>query len=427
MRIIIALLLLALPVLAQPPVTLRYRDVVPLALERNLTLQSVAKDVDQAQDRLHAAEGALLPRIGLFTTYQTQDANLAGATTVGGFQNFATQQLVNSFSVQIPVYTGGLLEAGVARTEALTEASRQTLSRTRQRLAFAAKQGLLQALVARENHEVAQANLLETRENLRYAQQRYKGGVATRFDVMQAEVAVASAEQQEVITLKTWEGAQAALATVLNLPVTTRFELPDSLQAVTEPLPGTDLKALTVLALDQRPELAELRAQLEAARAAEDAAAAGLKPNLALALNYNLAGNPAITGQQGGWQILAQLQIPLFDGGVTPARVEEQEHRQQQIGIDSERQALQITLEVKQSLLDLESATSRLAAARAGVASGQEAVRLARVRFEAGVGTSLELITAQANLATAEYSLAQALYAQTVALGGVNLAVGASP
>lgn len=429
-RTLILLLLATLPALGQQPLTLRYDEVVKTALDRNLTLKSVAKDVEQAQSRLDAAEGQLLPKIGLFTTYQGQDQNLVGATLGGlgggtGISTLGTSQLVNSFSVQVPVYTGGRLEADIDRNAALTEASRQTLERTRQRLAFTSKQGLLQALLARENHEVAQANLLATQENLRYAQSRFKGGVATRFDVMQSEVAVAGAQQQEVITEKSWENSQATLATVLNLPVTTVFELPDSLQAVKEPVPSTELKPLTVLALDQRPELAELRAQMAAAEAAQEAAASGLRPQLALALNYNLAGNPALNGQQGGWQILAQLQIPFFDGGVTPARVEEQEHRKEQITIDQERQALQIALEVKQSLLDLESASSRLGAARAAVESGTEAVRLARVRFEAGVGTSLELITAQANLATSEYSLAQALYAQTVALGQVNLAVGA--
>jgi outer membrane protein len=419
--LILSLWLAALPAPAEEPQPLRYAQVVPLALQRNLALQSQAENVDMARSRVDQAEAQRNPTLGISSNYVIQDSKL--------LQNFLPQNngqlMLNTVSLQIPIYTGGRLESAMHEKRALLEVEQSKLERVRQELAFRSKQTYLQALLARENEEVARQTLSEAQETQRQASTRKKAGLSTRFDVLQSQVAVSNAQQQVVQSHTLSQSTQANLASLLHFPVDTRFDMADSLMAPAvelEPLVGNDLKSLTVLALDRRPELSSLRSSLRANEEATNGARAGMKPQFNLALNYAALGQP--TDLSSGWQVLAQVSIPLFDGGLSGARVDELEHRKRQLELDQEHEVDQIALQVKQSLLNLEDAEAHLETARRQVDESAEAVRLGRLRFKAGVGTSLELVTAQANYSAAQYALADARYRQMAARAQLNLALG---
>lgn len=402
---------------AQP---LRYSQIVPLALERNVKLKSQGKNVDEARSRVDIAYAERNPTFGISSDYINQQRTLIRQLIPGN----DGQLMLNSIGVSIPVYTGGRLESAMHERKALLEVEGHNLERNRQQLAFRSKEVFLQALLAREDEEVAKETLAEARETERQTLAGKKAGTRTKFDVMQAKVAVSSAEQQVVQSHTALQSAQANLANLLHYPVTTTFEMPDSLMAPVvelEPLAGTDLKSLTVLAIDRRPELASLRAQLKANDEATNGARSGMRPQFSLALNYALIGMPSDLA--GGWQVIAQLSIPIWDGGVTAAKVGELDNRKDQLKLDEEAQVDQIALEVKQSLLNLEDAEARLLTAERQVEEAREAVRLARIRFKAGVGTSLELVTAQASFASAQYAFAEARYRQMDARAQLNLAL----
>lgn len=79
---------------------------------------------------------------------------------------------------------------------------------------------------------------------------------------------------------------------------------------------------------------------------------------------------------------------------------------------------------MRQAWLALDQAAGALLAAAKAVEQGREAARLAGVRYQAGVGTQLELLSAQASLAQAELGLAYARFNQNLARIRVILAAG---
>ena len=406
---------------AQEPCKLRYSEVAPLAVRRNLDLQIQAQNVDMAKARIDEAEGQASPKFGLSSTYVLQDSNITHAL----FPNGGGQIMLNSLGVQIPVYSGGGLEAGIDKQKALHQASQQDQKRNQQLLEYQAKQQFLDTLLARENGEVAAQTLQEATDTLTHAQNRKTAGTGTRFDVLQAQVAVSSAQQQVTDSQTAWETRQANLAHLLHLSVDQRFEIPQSLLAPSfegEQVASQDLKSLTLLALDQRPELASLRAQLQANEAATEVAASTMRPQFSLNINYAALGSPS--DLHGGWQIIGQFSIPLFDGGVSDARQDELGHRKQQLQLQEQQQISQIALEVRTAHLELQNADAQYNTALAQVQQAREAVRLARIRFNCGAGTSLELVTAQANQAAAQYSEAAARRRQIGARAALNLALG---
>jgi outer membrane protein TolC len=86
-----------------------------------------------------------------------------------------------------------------------------------------------------------------------------------------------------------------------------------------------------------------------------------------------------------------------------------------------------IELDVRQAWLALEQANGELAAAGKGGDQAREATRIAGVRYQAGVGTLLEVTSAQASLAQAEFSVASARFNHHLARVQVILAVGGAP
>ena len=88
-----------------------------------------------------------------------------------------------------------------------------------------------------------------------------------------------------------------------------------------------------------------------------------------------------------------------------------------------QRQAVE--LEVRQAFLNVQSAAEELAGADAVITQAAEALRIANVRFQSGVGTNLEVLNAQTAASEAEAGKVQALFNYNLARATLERAVGA--
>jgi outer membrane protein TolC len=153
-----------------------------------------------------------------------------------------------------------------------------------------------------------------------------------------------------------------------------------------------------------------------------------LLPNIVLTgqadFNFNTSPfNPRRETYTG----VAVLSVPIWDGGVARAR-EAQARDDLEIAQLRLKQAQEgIALEVRQAYLNLQDAQKRLEVARKGLEQATEALRLARVRFEAGVSPQLEIsdaelafTQAQTNLVNAQFDYLDAYAALLRAIGTID-------
>jgi outer membrane protein TolC len=273
------------------------------------------------------------------------------------------------------------------------------------------------APVAAAQRAADQAN-----ESLRVARARFSTGAAPQFDVLQAEVAVANAEQALVRAQTSTASALANLNAALNLPLDSALDLADTLEP--RPVDGT-LAAAIAQALRARPDLAAVQSQIAAAQAGVDVAASGGRPTVSLAGGYDV-GNASgqANSVSGRWFVSLSVTLSVSDGGVTHARIREAQARLEQMKAREAQIKQQVELDVRQAWLALQQAAAELVASAKAVEQGREAARLAAVRYEAGVGTSLEVLSAQATLAQGELSLAPARFNQNAARNQLILATG---
>ncbi len=412
---------------------LAFAEVATATLQNNLQLRVAMLDVAVAEAQLAQARGAKNPQVSVSGSY-TRSQERPGQTLT--FPNpFGPtppeitvtltppdpNMLAVRLGVEFPLYTGGRLEAQIALAEANLHGARAVFARTAQLVVFSAEQTYLQILLAQENVTAARRTLAQAEESLRVARARVQAGAAPEFDMLQAEVAVAGARQGLVRAQTAVQNAQAELNALLNLPLATSLDPTDTLEP--RPVPGT-LEAAIARATRERPELAELRARMDAARAAIDLAASGARPNVVLGAYYDVGGSPS--NLSGAWSVTLAVTLSLSDGGITRERIREAELRLEQLKVLEAQTKQRIELEVRQAWLALDQAAAEVTAATSGVEQGREAARIAGVRYQAGVGTSLELLSAQAALAQAELALASARFNQNVGRVRLILAAGGS-
>lgn len=414
------------PVLGQAhPRRLSFADAAVAAAQNNLRLRAAAFEVTVAQAQLAQARGAKTPQVGLTGSYMRSQEQAGQTISVLGtpvtLPPPPPEVVAIGISAQYPLYTGGALEAQIALAAANLRGAQAVLERKKQQVIFSAQQAYLGTLLTQESLTASGRALEQSDENLKVAQARARVGAAPAFDVLQAEVAVAGRQQEVVRAQTAVRNSLADLNAMLNQPLDTPLELTDSLEP--RPVAGI-LDALIAQAQRDRPEIAELRARMDAARAGIALAGSGARPNVLLSAGYDVSGSPST--MSGAWSVTLTATLLLSDGGATRERVREVELRLEQLSVLDAETRQRIELDVRQAWLALGQAAAELEAASTGVQQGREAARIAVLRYQAGVGTSLEVLSAQSALAQAELALASARFNQNLAGARLMLAVGGS-
>jgi len=307
-----------------------------------------------------------------------------------------------------------------ASTEAarrLAEVAQEDVELQRQLITLTVKESFININFARRLIRVQEQALERADLNLRSARGFFEVGTRPKSDVARAEVDVANARVALIQARNAERLARVALNTAMGIPFDAPTEVQDNLiyQAMT-----LDRAQLQSQALAQRPEYKQVRLRVSEADARMRRAFRDFFPDV------------SATGFYGGtradlneiWEIGLTLSWSIFDGGNKIARLRETKANVEGAQARVKATELDISREVEQAQLNVTEAQERIGAAQTAVASAQENFRLAQGRFDAGVGTILELTDAQLFLTQAQNTEAQALADYRIFLARLERAVG---
>ncbi len=394
-------------------------EAIAIALENQPNIQARLSDYAAAAYRVDQALSPLLPQVSAgVTAARTQSFSTAtrpGASTAS-IRNFDDATLAR-VSVSQLLFDFGKTFASTEVARKLADVASEDVELQRQLITLAVKESYTNINFAQRLIRVQQQALERADLNLRSARGFFEVGTRPKSDVTRAQVDVANARVDLIRARNAERNARVALNTAMGIAANTPTQIQDNL--VYEPV-TLDPAQLLGEAYRQRPESRQARLQVEAADARARRAFRDFFPDITASGFYG--GARAELNEV--WEIGLGLSWSLFDGGNRMARY--RETRALLDGAQARVRAteLDISREVEQAQINVSEANERIEAAKTAVESALENFRLAQGRFDAGVGTILELTDAQLALTQTQNAETQALADYRIALARLQRAVG---
>jgi outer membrane protein TolC len=381
------------------PQTLDLRGALRLMEERNVAVVAAEERVRQAEEGIVQSRSVLGPQAtaSISETRQTRNLAAQGITlprqdpVVGPFNTFdarlrLTQTLFDESA-------RGRLEsarAGRALSEAEARKAREDA------LALAAAL-YVRARRAAESAAVWDVLVRRDEDRLRLARARTRLGTGAAVDASEADAALAASRQGAENARVEAEDARLDLAAALGLPAD-RPLIFAAEDALTEPAvpEGEALEA----AVREHPDVLAARRAYEARTADRRAARADYYPRASLAADYGASG-VSPSEASATYSYGAQASLPLWEGGQRRARARETESQAAESRARLEDAERRTKFAIASAGESLSRARIALAARRSARSAADERRRLARERSSAGVGSSSDVLEAEAHAARA--------------------------
>ena len=389
-------------------------DALRLALQNNGVARAALAESELAQARLSAARASLYPSFDV-------SSSTTRTRFEGGGTNLDSTQRQNGLGLEWLLLDNGQRELRIRQSSRAAEATRQNTRDTVRRVLLQTARAYYEVLRRQELLRVADTAVRRAEVLLEVARAQAAVGTAPQKDVLQAEADLANARVQQIQARNALRLAETDLKRLIGWDA--RQSLPplvppDSLPALE---PELSLDALWQRARLHRPDLRNAELSVQVSRLGVEAA----RLNSLLRLQISVRGFREVepnTRTQGSLSIV--VSYPLFDGGLTRANLREAEASWEIAQfrlIQAERDAY---AELESALLSLRESVERLEASRVAVAAAQRNFDAAQESLREGVGTIVEVLTAQLALTTAETNLVQATYDAAVAALQLRVAIG---
>lgn len=428
-------------------------EAVQLAVRQNPSLEEATAAIRRAEAVVAEVRSFLLPRFDGNASLTVQGpipvfTLTTPPTTPGGPSRTETipfgKTFTRNFSLQGSYNPDPFGRIGNQREAARRQVNvaRGSYFTAQNELVYAVQNVYLATLRAQELVGVQQEALAAAQEQLRVTEAQLRAGTAPEFDVLRARVQVENTRQNLVTASANVRRTNTSLGRLLSIDPTTSVELtPISLPAGAEgvaastareilspantpeadkPLPDT-LETTLSQAFNQRPEVY----RAEWARRVAEAQVKYEKKGLLPQFNLTAGGfyNPDVTGFAAvdkSWSVIANVAIPIWDGGLTRARTRQARADVQAAAARLRSARDEVAEDVKTALVDVEESAERRRTARANVDQAREALRIAQVRYSAGLAPNVEVTDAQAAQTQARANQVNADYDYIAALASLN-------
>lgn len=318
------------------------------------------------------------------------------------------------------IFDGGRTSNSVRQAETLVLGARMQLEATVQDTLFNAAQIYMNVLRDTAILNLQRNNVEVLDEQLRQTRDRFEVGEVTRTDVAQAEARQAAARSQISLAEANLRANVGRYRQIIGVQ-------PRQLGPGRAPerlIPGT-LDAAVEIALSENPAIAAARYNLDAAELQVKVFEAEMYPQVGVRASVNHRFDSSIRGDQStSASVVAQLTVPLYQGGEVSARVRQAKESATQARFVVEQRRDEVRAAIIIAWGSLEAARAQILAAEAQVQAAETA--LTGVREEARVGqrTTLDVLNAQQELLNARVNLITAQRDRIVAAYSVVQAMG---
>lgn len=408
-------------------------QAIKLSLKNNKDVEDARTQVERAEAGLRGARAALFPTLDFNSGLNySNDAFLDSITeqnidervedqlevTPGASEDDVRESIEEQFTnsnsdsftfttgvtLTYNIYDGGNRGASIRTAAKQLRSTELDLERIVEEIRFETASDYYDLQNSDAQVKIEEAAVEDALQTLKDAQLLEQAGLGTRFDVLRAEVELAQARQRLSTAEANQNIARRQLAETLSVSHNAELATADAVEEAgtwEKPLPET-----IVQAFKNRAELEQLLLQREIGNEQRTIALSQIRPNVSASASYDLNDDFQDDFDiSDDYSVGLNLQWRLFDGGAARASAEQAEKDIESAETQFADQRNQIRFAVEQAYFGLQANKRNIGTATKEVELAEESLRLARLRFQAGVGTQTDVIDAQTQLTTARGSL----------------------
>ena len=457
------------PSLALPnkPDQVRIRELRPITLAEaeqlaevnNPNLKAVALQVQQAKSSLRASISRWYPTLDLrangLPQYLSSENRTFGSDAIGlqnslnDFQQDASQRTLDSQRTSDAQRTSQVSSANFSaqlrwnlidpvRVPEIA-AARDNFERARDSYLIALRDLRLTVATAYfnlqrfdESVNVGKQSVVSSLISLRDARARYQAGVATKLEVLEAETQLA--RDQDILTtnLSEQDKARRDLAKITDIPqdVTPTAASPSRIIGSWNP----SLQESIIAAYAFREELDQFILDISINNSNANAALAAVQPVLGIFNNFNTQrfdrqqSQNSINRDSNGWSVDNTVGLSaswnIFDGGRARAEYRKSKQRAEESAYKFANERGAIRFQVEEGFYNLRANQQKIRTTSREILSQREALRLARLRFQAGVTTQREVVENQRDLTRAQLRYVTAIADYNISIAELRRRTG---
>jgi TolC family type I secretion outer membrane protein len=404
-----------------PTQALTFAAAVDLALCLNPATRSAWATARQEAAALGSAQSAWLPSLSA-TGAETRDFG-DHAEDTGNYDSSAQNTRDAALSLSWTLYDFGARDGKITSARHLLDAAAETTNSVTQQTVLNVVTAYYGFVAADANVEAAKISESDLERAVQIARALNEGGAGTLGDVLQAETAYDQAVLQTVQAEAAAKVAHGTLAVTLGLAADQALTL--NAQPVPAVVSSLTARMGTLMqeAMRQRPDLAAAMSQRESAEANITVARAAGRPSIAVAAGRTIVDTAGVPNQNYS-QIGVTVTVPIFTGFNVSYGVRQAQALFQGSEANVEQVRLTVSQGVWNAYYNLDSGNQQLTVTSGLVKTAEQNEEVALGRYQGGVGTILDVLTAEAAAALAREARIAAELAWQTARGNLAFALG---
>ncbi len=396
-------------------------EAVTIALDDNPTIMVADMEIERFDYVLAETKGMYLPSLSIDSYYNysvvAQQMSKSMQISANG-----TSTVSAAANLSVPLYA-----PAIARTLTLNKtqmaAAVETARGSKINLAAEVKKAFYNTLLAEQSLEVLEESSAISKKSVDDTQVMFDNGLTAEYDLLTAQVQYSNLQPTIVQTRNSIEVAKLLLKMYLSLPETTEVELVGSLDDMRDIVFNGSDNLTTDISQNSDLRTLEFQSQLLADQLRLTNSAR--LPTLAAygSVTYYGAESAVIGMGESGFtsngveyygqipiNVGISLSIPIFSGLTNVNKANQIKNQIKQLELQKTYLEQSKTVELKSAISNLFTAREKMFSEEATVEQATKAYNISKARYDAGVGTMLELNSAQLSQTQSSLNYSQAIY-----------------
>jgi len=406
-------------------------DAVASALRNNQDYLIAKSQLDAADAEVQGALAGALPQLSFGSTF-TRNLKVPTVVFAGESFRFGSDNEMNlGLSLTQPIWLGGKVFAAIKIARVYRRYTEEMVKEAESQVTYGVRRAFLGAILAQDVVKVYQDGLATAEMNLDIVSKMRSQGVVSEYELLRAQVEVANLKPQLTQAQNNAQNALDNLKKLIGAKLTDPLELSYGFDStmVGQPLSIDHLQAL---AGEHRAALRQQQYVQDIAKRAIGVAKSGRSFSLIFQSQYGwqLQGDDdqfqLFKGDKWtpSWTAALSLSMPLFDGFSTSAAIKKAKVDSRTADLSYAQLKEQVALDVHQAYYNYQESGERLRAQLKTIEQAEEGLKIARLRYQNGVGTQLEILSAESALTQAKTNYVQATHDAAAAVYGLLQVTG---